>query len=80
MKRQTCQVCRSPDKFNFHVPDDVWNRTVPAEYRNGIVCLPCFDEFARRNGVDYSDSLRALYFVGDKAIFRFQTVSARNGN
>jgi hypothetical protein len=79
MKRQTCKVCRSPDKFDFHVPDEVWKRVVPEEYRNRVVCLPCFDDLALLNGVDYCDSVQALYFVGAKAVFRFQTVSAQSG-
>jgi hypothetical protein len=77
-KRQVCRVCNCEDKFNFHVPDEVWREIVPFEYQNKVVCLPCFDDFARRQNVDYSDSIEALYFAGRQASFKFQTVSAQS--
>ena len=75
-KRQTCKACGRPDKFDFHVPDDVWKRVVPVEYQNRVVCLACFDEFAFERQIDYSDSLEVLCFAGDQATFKFQTVSS----
>lgn len=75
-RQQTCKVCGCEDKFNFSVPDDLWKRVVPAKYRKRVVCLPCFDRFAFQSGIDYSDSLRVLYFAGDQAAFEFQTVSS----
>lgn len=70
-QRQTCKVCGRPDKFNFHVPDQIWNEVVPEEYRNRVVCLYCFDEFAERAGKRYAASLRELIFAGDAATFFF---------
>jgi hypothetical protein len=77
-KRQRCRVCSCEDKFNFSVPDDVWQEVVPPQYQNKVVCLPCFDEFARKQNVDYSESIEVLYFAGRQASFKFQTVSARS--
>lgn len=77
-QQQTCKVCGALDKFDFHVPDDVWKKVVPARYQNKVVCLPCFDKFAFERQVDYSDSLDVLYFAGDRAVFKFQIVSAEN--
>ena len=77
-KRQTCKVCNCPDKFNFKVPDEIWNRVVPLEYRHRVVCLDCFDRFASEKQIDYSDSIEMLYFAGDKATFKFQTVLAQD--
>jgi len=76
-KRQHCAACRCQDKFNFHVPDPVWREVVPREYRDRVVCLPCFDEFARERNVDYSDVIEVLYFAGSQASFKFQTISAQ---
>jgi hypothetical protein len=76
--RQTCKVCGRADKFDFHVPDIVWKRVVPQRYHNKVVCLPCFDNFALKKQINYSDSLEVLYFAGDRAVFKFQTVSAQN--
>jgi hypothetical protein len=78
LKRQTCRVCNCQDKFNFQVPDDVWKKVVPAQYRNKVVCLSCFDELAREEHVDYSESLEVLYFAGNQATFKFQTVSSQS--
>jgi hypothetical protein len=77
-KRPRCRVCKREDKFNFYVPDELWRRVVPDRYQHRVVCLPCFDEFARKQNVDYSDSIETLYFAGDKATFKFQTVSAQS--
>jgi len=77
-KRQRCRVCKCRDKFNFHVPDRVWREVVPHEYQDAVVCLPCFDEFARERNVDYSEVIEVLYFAGSQASFKFQTISAHS--
>jgi hypothetical protein len=59
IKRRTCNVCGSVDNCDFKVMDDVWRATVPIEYRDQIVCIKCFENFAaerqiqllRRKGV-----------------------------
>jgi hypothetical protein len=53
------------------VPDEVWEKVVPPRFQNRVVCLACFDDFAKKKGVDYSTSLEQLCFVGDKATFGF---------
>ncbi|HKA31781.1 MAG TPA: hypothetical protein VKH64_01100 [Candidatus Binatia bacterium] len=75
-QRQKCKVCGCPDKFDFHVPDTIWEKIVPPRYRNKVVCLGCFDKFAFEKQVDYSESLEFLYFAGDRAVFKFAAVSA----
>lgn len=64
-QRQTCKACGRRDKFDFHVPDEVWAAVVPPELVNRVVCLACFDQFARQREVSYATHLRALYFAGD---------------
>lgn len=76
-KQQYCAVCKCQDKFNFNVPDPVWREVVPNTYQNAVVCLPCFDEFARERNIDYSDSITTLYFAGRKASFKFAAISAQ---
>ena len=75
-QRQKCKVCGCPDKFDFHVADSVWNEVVPQEFCNKVVCLGCFDKFAYERQIDYAESLDILYFAGDRAIFKFEAVSA----
>ena len=74
--RQMCKACGREDKFDFHVPDDIWKAVVPVRFRNRVLCLNCFDDYARRRQVDYAACLRTLYFAGDRAVFTFSTVSA----
>ena len=73
-QHQKCKVCGQADGLNFHVPDSVWEKVVPSRWRNRVVCLRCFDTFARRREVDYSTSLQSLYFVGEQATFELQVV------
>lgn len=73
--RQTCKACGQIDKLNFDVPDAIWNAVVPPDLRNRVVCLACFDTFARKNSVDYAASLRAVFFAGDAAAFEFQPIA-----
>jgi hypothetical protein len=40
------------------------------------VCLYCFDEFAREAGEPYADSVKALYFAGDRGVLTFEIVRA----
>lgn len=71
-QRQTCKVCLRPDRFDFNVPDALWAAIVPPEFQNGVVCLGCFDDFARDKGISYHNGVRTLYFAGDQATFVFQ--------
>ncbi|MCL5265139.1 MAG: hypothetical protein M1343_08115 [Chloroflexi bacterium] len=73
-QRQTCKVCGHADKFNFHVPDHIWRAVVPYPYRQLVVCLSCFDEFARQRQVDYAPFINELLFVGDRAHFAFKPI------
>jgi hypothetical protein len=76
--QQTCKACGAPDKFDFTVSNDVWRAVVPSPYRNGVVCLYCFDEFAVERGVDYATAVTELWFAGCKAVLAFTTKTAIN--
>ena len=72
----TCKVCGRIDKFNFDIPDNIWSKIVPKEYQNRVVCLSCFDEFAKLAEIDYSDYINTLYFAGEeRGNFIFSTLS-----
>lgn len=66
---QRCKNCGCADGFNFHVPDHVWRAVVPKHLENRVVCLQCFDRFAKEKEVDYATSLSGLVFAGQKATF-----------
>lgn len=75
-QRQRCKVCGCRDKFDFHMEDEVWQEVLPKKYHNRVVCLACFDDFAKKKGVDYTTSLQTLHFAGDRASFEFSISSA----
>jgi hypothetical protein len=68
-----CGACARPDKFVYHVPDDIWERVVPRTLKNRAVCLVCFDDFAAMRRVNYARYLSMpLQFAGDAATFEFE--------
>lgn len=64
------------DKFNFHVPDEIWDAVVPYQFKNRVVCLSCFDRLAADKCISYADTLKLLYFAGDKAVLELAVVSS----
>jgi hypothetical protein len=74
--QQSCKSCYCSDKYNFHVPDDLWKLVVPEELRNKVVCLVCFDRFAAEKHVKYTHALHALYFAGEKARMKLRVVDS----
>ena len=78
--QQTCKACGRPDKFDFHVPDEVWEAVAGAEYMNKVVCLGCFDAMAHQKGVDYARSLESLFFAGERASFVFGVLTSTSAS
>jgi len=78
--QQTCKVCGRPDKFNFNVPDDVWELVVPEQFQNRVVCLSCFDDFAHSKLVAYAEYLESLLFVGIETSFTLAITSRDEAN
>lgn len=76
MLGQRCKACWQRDKFNFDMPDEIWEAVVPRRLQNRVVCLACFDEFARRKGIDYAPYLKNVLFIGDRAMFNFEITNA----
>ena len=73
-QQQTCKLCGYPDKFNYNVPDEIWEAVVPLGLRDKVICLSCFDELACEKGVNYDGFLRSCYFAGSQASFELQVV------
>ena len=76
LQHQTCKGCGNRDKFDFSVPDRIWEAVVPTHLRNRVVCLSCFDDFAQARGIEYAAHVSALYFAGDGAALEFRVASA----
>ncbi len=66
--QQMCKICGQADGFDFHVPDETWAAIVPHRWQRSVVCLRCFDRFAKARGVEYKDAL-TLYFAGEMHSF-----------
>ena len=74
--QQTCIVCGRKDCFDFHLPDWLWKSVLPQRHWEKVVCLCCFDEFAKMKSTDYAEYLDELYFAGQQVSFKFHVVSA----
>lgn len=57
----------------------MWAAVVPARLLRLVVCLACFDQFAREQGVLYATSVDSLYFAGEQATFEFSVRFAGDG-
>lgn len=73
-----CKVCGRIDKFDFNVPDEIWNKIVPEEFHNRVVCLSCFDDFAKEKDISYDNYIKTLYFAGERGNFIFTTLFHNN--
>ena len=77
-QRQTCKACDCADKFNYRVPDQLWERIVPRQLQDGAICLECFDGFASEKGIAYAEAIDELYFAGDKAAMKLKVVNSHD--
>lgn len=76
--QQTCRACHCVDKFNFHVPNSLWEQVVPENLRNSVVCLDCFDGFAAEKELQYTHVLDTVYFAGEKAQIELRVVDSHD--
>src|SRR5690606_36929680 len=72
--RELCKRCWRFNPVGFSVPDEVWNRVVPEEFRNRVLCIMCFDYFATEHGVEWAQCVE-LYPVSGVMHLRGQLVS-----
>ena len=73
---QACSNCGYSSCFDFHLPDWLWQNVVPNGLWSGVVCLCCFDSFAKQRGIQYAEYLHVLYFSGQQASFEFRVANA----
>lgn len=79
--RQTCKVCNQPDKWDWHVPDTVWQRVLTGrpELAERVVCLSCFDALAAQENVRF-DLRDPVYFVGDAMTLHLKLTRGRRSD
>lgn len=54
LTREICKRCGRENPLGFTVPDEVWLKAVPLEYRNVTLCILCFDELATYARVNWT--------------------------
>lgn len=59
-----CESCGMVPALDYTVSDEIWQAVVPDESRRSVVCLPCFDQMAADKGIDISEALERVQFVG----------------
>jgi len=52
IRQPICAVCGFLENCDFKVMDDAWKTIVPIEYRNQIVCVKCFEDFASAKQIE----------------------------
>lgn len=40
--REICKICYHANAIGFRVPDHIWDKIVPDEFRDGVICVACF--------------------------------------
>lgn len=67
MTREICKCCFQLNKIGFSVPDNVWEQSIPEQFRNSVLCLTCFTRFADEQLIDWDNNIE-FYPVSLKTI------------
>lgn len=51
--REICKCCGAVVAVGFDVPNDVWFASVPARWREDVLCLNCFTRFADESRIEW---------------------------
>lgn len=73
MDNQICKVCGETDYFNFDITDDIWEQVAGEQFKNHVICLPCFDKLATKKNIKYVKHMSGeFYFVGETGTLIFE--------
>jgi hypothetical protein len=72
---QTCKRCGLRDYTNFNVPKNLWDSITGKEFKNHVLCLPCFDALAYEKNIEYEDKISDVIFIGDKIAIAIQPIT-----
>lgn len=56
--REICKCCGTINAVGFHVPQQVWDESVPERWRNDVLCLNCFTRFADEAAVEWDRDIK----------------------
>ena len=76
--RELCKCCYKFNPVGYNMPDEIWNKVVPEEFRNKVLCLTCFDYFATENGVDWTKHIEEVYFVSGAMHIKYEILEQEN--
>jgi len=71
MTREICKACGRVSRVGFSVPDDLWAEVVPEVYRDNVVCLACFTEWADESLRPWDEKIE-LYPVSLKTLLSYE--------
>lgn len=55
--RETCQICFRPNPVGFHVPNEIWEDSVPETLRYSVLCMNCFAALADERLVQWDERI-----------------------
>jgi len=58
VSREICKLCYHVNSVGFHVPDEVWEATLPEALWEQIVCLPCFIRLADEKSILWDSEIQ----------------------
>lgn len=62
--RLPCSSCGRRTMFDYQVDDRFWREVVPDNMHRSVVCLPCLDAMAVREGRSLGEHLLEIQFTG----------------
>jgi len=63
--RLRCPYCKKIPDIDYIVDGKIWNELIPKKYRYGVVCLRCIDKLASEQGIDITNYIKKIYFIGE---------------
>lgn len=58
-----CSICGNHTNFDYTINDNIWEKIVPAEIKQDVVCLDCLDKLLKNNGLLLSHCLEKVQYT-----------------
>jgi hypothetical protein len=55
--REICKCCWQINPLGFHVPNDIWESSVPIQLKTSVLCVICFARFADENDIQWDTDI-----------------------
>lgn len=74
----SCKNCFSQSMMDFVVSDEEWNKITSRKFRNEVLCLACFDNFAFQKSFKYE--ILEIHFAGNQNPFSLHSLQMEEVN